>query len=236
MRVLFKLFVSAWMWLRQHVPAVTRWAIAIAEFLEDFAWILRYGNDQLKGVEDPTPRQVLLEMMRRNQLFSLSHHRRKDPLAYVNLCMDSRLNPNRSFGVKRGQIDVTRNPGATLGAETGAAYWVAIEKHGVRVAGQIVHDDCGAVQAVESGEAGRFVPNLEDDVRHRTQRLAQICELPYVAERIASGKLIVFEGRMSTDTGAVQIVKTWPAHEIGTMPKEYLFDGNEADFSCCSRE
>ena len=234
MRALLKLFVSAWMWLRQNVPIVIRWAIALAEILEDFAWILRYGNDQLKGIKEPTPHQVLLEMMRRNQLFSQSHQRRTPPLLYVNECMDSRLNPIKSFGAKGGQIDVTRNPGATLGAETGAAYWVAIEKHNVRVAGQIVHDDCGAVQAVESGEAGRFVPNLEENVRNRSQRLAKICELPYVAERIASGKLIVFEGRMSTDTGAVKIVKTWPAHEIGNLPKEYLFDGNEADFSCCS--
>lgn len=230
MKVLFKLFVAAWMWLRKHVPTVTRWAIALAELLEDFAWILRYGNDQLKGVDDPTPRQVLLEMMRRNQLFSQSNHRQTDPLAYVNVCMDARLNPSRSFGGKGGQVDVTRNPGATLGAETGAAYWVAIEKHGVRVTGQIVHDDCGAVQAVESGEAGRFVPNLEEDIRNREQRLVKICNLPYIAERIESGKLIVFEGRMSTATGAVQIVRTWPAHEIDQLPKEYLFDGNEADF------
>jgi hypothetical protein len=240
---LSKLWVSRWMWTRQHIPLITRFAIWLAEQLEALAWVLRYGNDGLRGIENPTPRQILNEMLRRNTLSArhrklqrLSNKRDLNRLFHIHTCMDSRLNPADAIGAKPDEADISRNAGTSVGEESQRTFWVSVANHGVSVAGVVLHDDCGAVGAVISGAAAECDVNFASDLQARSTRFEELCALPFVRERVEEGTLILFEGRMSTETGKIEVARTYPAAAIETLDENQVFTGNEAEFSCCEHQ
>jgi hypothetical protein len=62
----------------------------------------------------------------------------------VVTCMDSRLDPLRDLGLKRGDAMVLRNAGATVSDDVVRSLMLAHDNLGVREAWLVAHSDCAA--------------------------------------------------------------------------------------------
>jgi carbonic anhydrase len=81
----------------------------------------------------------------------------------VITCMDSRLDPIRDLGLRRGDAMVMRNAGATVSDDVERSLRLAHDQLGVREAWLVAHSDCaahGGVDAAATSELRRGATRL----------------------------------------------------------------------------
>jgi carbonic anhydrase len=106
------------------------------------------------------------------------------------MCIDPRLDARIVMGDTRDQYDVVRIPGSVLSEEAIEAIELGVKEHRVKVVFFTTHTECAMEAVAHSHEAEHF-PALSRAVLNREERFRALLARPLIAERIASGELIV---------------------------------------------
>lgn len=144
--------------------------------------------------EDITPEQVWQEFLRQNSLASSvrQHFPRTTyhPLMALLVCMDARIDTNELVGDTRREYYIVRTAGSALSAKEEDMLELAVN-NGVKVIVLTRHTDCAA-EKVLADPAGRArYPDLVASLQERDRRIRDFLARPAIAERIASGALLV---------------------------------------------
>jgi carbonic anhydrase len=157
-----------------------------------------FDFEHLEGI---TPDEVWTELAEQNRLASSVRSRfpRTDrhPLVAMLVCMDARIDTNELAGDSRRNYYVVRTAGSVMSPEEEDMLELAVV-NGVKVLVLTRHTDCAAEKvAADPAQRARF-PALAASIDERDARLREFLARPAIAERIASGELIVKQQLIET--------------------------------------
>jgi len=170
--------------------------------------LLAYDFEQAHEHEI-TPGEIWEELLHQNELAAgvretfprTTYH----PLVAVVACMDARIDTNELFGDTRRYYYVLRTAGSVLDTKEAEMLELAVE-NGVEVVVLTTHTDCAAEAAAADAESRARYPALAEAVDVRDRRIAELLERPAIAERIASGALLVKRARIDTSTDHIEVL------------------------------
>jgi len=152
---------------------------------------------------EATPQQVLAGILDANGQASWLRDQIpgqvRKPEALLVMCIDPRLDARVVVGDTRDYYDVLRIPGSVLSEETIEAIELGVKEHRVKVVLFTRHTDCAMEKVAGTAEAHHF-PALSEAVSERDAMFQQLLARPIIAERIASGELIVRCFTIDTET------------------------------------
>lgn len=161
--------------------------IAIGHGMQELVSGFRSGDGD-------TPQEVLAGVLDANQKASFVRGAlpvvKRKPEVLVVMCIDPRLDARIVMGDTRDQYDVVRIPGSVLSEEAIEAIELGVKEHRVKVVLFTTHTECAMEAVAHSHEAEHF-PALSQAVHKREERFKALLERPLIAERIASGELVV---------------------------------------------
>lgn len=158
--------------------------------------------------EDATPEQVWTEFKSQNEMAAkvretfprTAYH----PVVAMLVCMDARIDTNELVGDTRRNYYVVRTAGSAMSAKEEEMLELAVN-NGVKLIVLTRHTDCAAEKAAKNPEARAKYPALVAAVDERDQKTAEFLARPAIAERIASGTLIVKQ--LDIDTANEHLVE-----------------------------
>ncbi|MBX3463437.1 MAG: hypothetical protein KF830_09710 [Planctomycetes bacterium] len=157
---------------------------------------------------DVTPEEVWTEMLHQNGLASAVRHRfprtPRHPLVAMVVCMDARLDTAELAGDTRQYYYVVRTAGSAIEAKEAEMLELAVE-NGVKVLVLTTHSDCAAERAAASPDGRQRFPALTRAVAERGLRLRELAARPFLAERIADGRLLVKHIEIDTATETMRV-------------------------------
>lgn len=144
------------------------------------------------------------------------------PVVAMLVCMDARIDTNELVGDTRRNYYVVRTAGSAMSAKEEEMLELAVN-NGVKLIVLTRHTDCAAEKAAKNPEARAKYPALVAAVDERDQKVAEFLARPAIAERIASGKLIVKQ--LDIDTANEHLVEhanapASPSEEHAVAPSE----------------
>jgi hypothetical protein len=161
--------------------------IAIGHGMQDLVSGFRSGDGD-------TPEEVLAGVLDANQKASFVRGTlpvvKRKPEVLVVMCIDPRLDARVVVGDTRDQYDVVRIPGSVLSEEAIEAIELGVKEHRVKVVMFTTHTEC-AMEAVAHSHDAEHFPALSQAVLKREEQYRALLARPLIAERIASGALIV---------------------------------------------
>lgn len=148
-------------------------------------------------------KEVWEEFRQQNQLAaSVRRHfprSTEHPMVALLVCMDARIDTNELAGDTRRYYYVIRTAGSVLGDEEQEMLELAV-RNGVKVLVLTRHTDCAA-EAVAADPVKRAqFPKLSAAVDVRAAHVEAFLARPYIAQRIASGELLVEQLFIDTRT------------------------------------
>lgn len=174
--------------------------IAIGHGMQELVSGFRSGDGD-------TPQEVLAGVLDANQKASFVRGAlpvvKRKPEVLVVMCIDPRLDARIVMGDTRDQYDVVRIPGSVLSEEAIEAIELGVKEHRVKVVLFTTHTEC-AMEAVAHSHDAEHFPALSQAVHKREERFKELLERPLIAERIASGELLV--KRYTIDTGNDRLI------------------------------
>lgn len=175
--------------------------------------------------KDATPEQVWAEFKSQNEMAAkvretfprTAYH----PVVAMLVCMDARIDTNELVGDTRRNYYVVRTAGSAMSAKEEEMLELAVN-NGVKLIVLTRHSDCAAEKAAKNPEARAKYPALVAAVDERDQKVSEFLARPAIAERIASGKLIVKQ--LDIDTANEHLAEhsnaPVPAEEHAAAPSE----------------
>lgn len=176
--------------------------------------------------KDATPEQVWTEFKSQTEMAAkvretfprTAYH----PVVAMLVCMDARIDTNELVGDTRRNYYVVRTAGSAMSAKEEEMLELAVN-NGVKLIVLTRHTDCAAEKAAKNPEARAKYPALVAAVDERDQKVAEFLARPAIAERIASGKLIVKQ--LDIDTANEHLVEhanapASPSEEHAVAPSE----------------
>lgn len=158
---------------------------------------------ELHNAESSTAKQVLNDP-------------RQKPEALIVMCVDPRLDAKLVLGDTRDYYDVVRMPGSVLTEELMEAIELGVSEHKVKVVAFTTHTDCAMEALAHSDHADHF-PALSRSLLEREATYQQFLRRPIIAEKVASGDLIVKRFRIDTTTSKL-MPETSVAEAPGAAP------------------
>lgn len=152
--------------------------------------------------EDITPEDVWQELHAQNELASSMRTRfarsTEHPLVAMLVCMDARIDTNELAGDTRRNYYIVRTAGSVMNAQEEDMLELAVQ-NGVKLIVLTTHTDCAAEKAAASPELRARFPALTTAVAERETRVQEFLKRPFIATRIAEGKLLVKELLIETE-------------------------------------
>lgn len=131
------------------------------------------------------------------------------PVVAMLVCMDARIDTSELAGDTRRYYYIVRTAGSVMGPAEEEMLELAVV-NGVKLVVLTRHTDCAAKKAAADPEKRKAFPALTKAVDERDQRVAEFLARPAIAERIASGQLLVKQLIIDTSTD----------HLVTTLPKD----------------
>jgi hypothetical protein len=155
-----------------------------------------------------TPTEIWDELMHQNRLSASVRERfprtARHPLVAMVVCMDARLDTAELTGDTRKYYYVVRTAGSAIETKEAEMLELAVE-NGVRVIVLTTHTDCAAEGAAASPTGRQRFPALTRAIAERGLRLRELVARPFLAERIADGRLLVEHIEIDTATETMQV-------------------------------
>ena len=143
--------------------------------------------------EDISPEQVWEELKEQNALASSVRswfpRTSRHPLVALVVCMDARIDTNELTGDTRHYYS-SSTAGSVLSEREEEMLELAVD-NGVEIIVLTTHSDCAAEKAASTPELRERFPALAAAVDERDVRIREFLERPFIASRIAEGKLVV---------------------------------------------
>ena len=169
-----------------------------------------------RGGEVGTPQQLLERIEMHNAESSTAktilNDPRQKPEALIVMCVDPRLDAKLVLGDTRDYYDVVRMPGSVLTEELMEAIELGVAEHKVKVVAFTTHTDC-AMEALAHSEHAEHFPALSKALMEREVTYQQFVKRPLIAEKLASGDLLVKRFRIDTVTS-----KLMPETSVAEAP------------------
>lgn len=166
--------------------------------LQDRLTAYDFKHDELSAAE------VWDEFQQQNSLAAglRSHFRRtpRHPVVAMLVCMDGRIDTNEVAGDTRTDYYVVRTAGSIIEPEEADMLELAVA-NGVKLVVLTRHTDCAAEKAAANPESREKYPALVASVDHRADRLQAFLQRPLIAQRLASGDLVVKQLMLDTTNG-----------------------------------
>jgi carbonic anhydrase len=171
--------------------------------LQDHIHVFDFDHDH-----DISPAQVWQEVSHQNELASSvrrsfprsTHH----PLVAMLVCMDARIDTLELTGDTRKYYYVIRNAGSVISEREEEMLELAVA-NGVKLLLLTTHSDCAAEKAAADPESRLRYPKLTAAIAEREQRINELLARPNIAEKIASGELLVKRMKIDTSTDHLEV-------------------------------
>lgn len=152
--------------------------------------------------EDITPDQVWAEFLEQNELAASVRQTfprsTRHPVIAMLVCMDARIDTNELAGDTRRNYYIVRTAGSVIDEQESEMLELAVN-NGVKVLVITRHSDCAAEKVAKDPAAREKYPVLAKAVDERDAKVKAFLARPVIAEKIASGKLIVKEVLIQTE-------------------------------------
>lgn len=150
-----------------------------------------------------TPEHVWNEMIDQNAMAAMVREwfprTPRHPLVALVVCMDARLDTNELMGDTRHYYYIVRTAGSILSEREEEMLELAVA-NGVELIVLTTHSDCAAEKVAASPEKRALYPAIAAGVDERDKRTKELLARPAIAEKIASGKLLVKSINIDTMT------------------------------------
>lgn len=161
------------------------------------------GDYDFEHHEDITPTQVWTEFKSQNELASKVREQfprsTRHPVVAMLVCMDARLDTNELAGDTRPNYYIVRTAGSVIDEQESEMLELAVA-NGVKVLVMTRHSDCAAEKAAKDPAARAKYPALTHAVDQRDEKVKAFLARPAIAERVASGALLVKEVLIKTES------------------------------------
>ena len=159
-----------------------------------------------------TAQEVWDEFQEQNRLSSMVREQfprsTEHPVVALLVCMDARIDTAELAGDTRRYYYVIRTAGSVLAEEEQEMLELAV-RNGVKVLVLTRHSDCAAEQVAADPERRAQYPLLARAVDERAAHVAAFLKRPLIAERLASGALLVEQ--LFIDTRSDQLLAEEPS-------------------------
>lgn len=161
-----------------------------------------------------TAQEIWTEFREQNHLSAMVRQQfprsTEHPVVALLVCMDARIDTSELAGDTRRYYYVIRNAGSVMHEEEQEMLELAV-RNGVKVVVLTRHTDCAAEKAAADPAKRAQYPMLTAAVDARAASVASFLKRPLIAERIASGELLVEQ--LFIDTRSDELVAVEPPTE-----------------------
>jgi hypothetical protein len=144
--------------------------------------------------EEISPEHVFAEFLAQNELASAVRERfprsTYHPLVALLVCMDARIDTNELVGDTRRNYYVVRTAGSAMSPQEEDMLELAVE-NGVKLIVLTRHTDCAAERAASNPALRERYRSLVGSLDEREKRIEEFLARPAIAQRLATGKLLV---------------------------------------------
>jgi carbonic anhydrase len=162
---------------------------------------------------DVPPEAIWSELLRQNHMSAgvrkAFPRTARHPVVAMVVCMDARVDTAELAGDTRKYYYVIRTAGSAMAAQEEDMLELAVA-NGVKVVVLTTHTDCAAEKVAADPVKRKLYPALSEAVDERERRVAEFLARPMIAQKIATGELLV--KRMNIDTSSEELLPPVTEH------------------------